>query len=268
MFHRFVTRLRDWLTEKRWLPRLHPRADWRGPTTPPSPEVDERSLEQGLRLLEIIREQEPELCEGGILHVALGEQPLLPLLLSVAGCKEIIVVDHNRVMDVSLLVGTAGSLSRYATRIAQRLHLERSEILARLRCPRNCTFFEALRHFRIQYVAPYDLLEGTLETGSFNLITTRSLLDAYSPAYATAALKKLHTLLRPGGKLCLCIDQTDRYEYVTLLQQGGWNLEIDETHPILQVVDLGQGRPETDPRLLNAFLIACPRQQCRQFHRG
>ena len=233
-------------------------SDTVGHCLPPSAEIDERTLEQGLRQVEMLRQSGRVLEGGTLLDLGTCWQPTIPLVFFLAGCDDLVLVDRERVLDAELLTQTAMNLRSFSAEIAQRLGLEERDVRQKLRPPENATFFGVLRHFKMQYLAPCDLLETNLPIGSVDLVTSRAMLHRYSERYVKALLPVVADLLKPDGLMCHCIDQTDRVDYVKLLKSSDYRIVIEEFNPVLRVVPDDEVLVD-DPSLLNSFLVATPR---------
>jgi len=221
----------------------------------PTSEIDPRTLEQGLYQVEMLRRSGCELRQKTLLNLGTGWQPTIPLVFYLAGCDDIIIVDHERVLDQELLVQTAANLRGYAGGIAKRLGLKKREVIQRLRVPAEVTLFGALRQFHMQYLAPYDLVDTTFTENSVDLVTARAPLAHYTMKYIKDLLPVISRLLRHDGSLCLCFDQKDRLDYLELLRDSSCRLMIEESDTELRVVTDGEA-PERDPTRSLAFLIA------------
>jgi hypothetical protein len=235
--------------------RGDPRPDHVGGFVLPSPEIDPRTLEQGLYLVEMLKRSGYDLRRKTLLDVGTGWQPTIPLVFYLAGCDDIILVDHTRVLDQELLVQTAANLRGYSVQIAERLGLEAREVSQRLRVPAEVTLFGALRRFHMQYLAPYDLLDTTFADNSLDLVTARAPLAHFTPKYVKILLPVIARLLRHDGLLALCFDQEDRLDYLELLRGSHCRLVIEESDTELRVISDGEA-PERDPTRSLAFLIA------------
>lgn len=248
---------------RRWLVKMTGRSgrgrDTLGRCRPPSSEIDLRTLEQGLRQVEILRQCGRDLNGATLLDLGTCWQPTIPLIFFLAGCDDLVLVDRDRVLDGELLAGTAQNLRAHATEIAERLEMSERDVRQRLRPPEGTTFFGVLRHFKMQYLAPCDLLETRLPAASVDLVTCRALLNRYSDRYVRALLPEVTDLLKPDGLMCHCIDQTDRLDYVRLLKATDYRIVIEEFNPVLRVVP-EDAELENDPSLLNSFLVAAPRR--------
>ncbi|MBC8423999.1 class I SAM-dependent methyltransferase [bacterium] len=221
----------------------------------PSAEIDPRTLEQGLYQVEMLGRSGFDLRRKTLLNIGTGWQPTIPLVFYLAGCDDIILVDHERVLDRDLLVQTAANLRGYAGEIADRLGLEKREVSQRLRVPAEVTLFGALRKFHMQYLAPYDLLETTFAENSLDLVIARAPLAHFTAKYVKALLPVIARLLRHDGLMSLCFDQEDRLDYIELLRESSCRLMIEESDTELRVISADDAPPR-DPTRSLAFLIA------------
>lgn len=231
--------------------------DLRGDCPRPPVEIDAKTLEQGLRQVEMLRHHGRGLAGATLLDVGTCWQPTIPLLFFLAGCDDIVLVDRRRVLDCDILVNTARNLSKHAGEIAKRLELDAHRVRTLLRVDDEPTFFGTLRRFKMQYLAPCDLLEMNLPARSVDLVTCRALLDRYSETYVKELLPEVARFLKPDGLMCHCIDQDDRLHYVKLLKDARFSMEIEEFNPVLRVVE-NDAAPVDDPSLLISLLVASP----------
>lgn len=253
---RRITRALGWLRNLLRDPEQEP--DLRGDCLQPPVEIDPRTLEQGLRQVEMLRQSGRRLEGCTLVDIGTCWQPTIPLLFFLAGCDDIVLVDRKRVLDGDLLVRTARNLRTHAAVIAARLELDERRVRDLLRLDDDTTFFGALRQFKMQYLAPCNLLEMNLPADSVDLVTCRSLLDRYSESYVKSLLPEVARFLRPDGLMCHCIDQTERLHYVKLLKDARYTVEIEEFNPVLRVVTESGPALDEDPTLLNSFLVAVP----------
>jgi hypothetical protein len=223
----------------------------------PPVDIDPKTLEQGLRQVEMLRQSGRDLAGATLLDIGTCWQPTIPLIFFLAGCDDLVLVDRERVLSGDCLARTAKNLQKFAPEIAERLHMSEDHVCEMLTLEEDVTFFGVLRHFKMQYLAPCNLLETSLPTSSIDLVTSRSLLDRYTERYVRSLLPEVARLLKAGGAMCHCIDQTERLHYVRLLKNASFEVEIEEFNPVLRVVPDGMDL-EDDPSLLNSFLVATP----------
>ncbi|MBU0741432.1 class I SAM-dependent methyltransferase [bacterium] len=226
-----------------------------GEFVPPISKIDPRTLEQGLYQVEMLKRSGFDLKRKTLLNIGTGWQPTIPLVFHLAGCGDIILVDHERVLDRELLVQTATNLRGYAGEIAKRLGMEKREVVQRLRVPADVTLFGALRQFHMQYLAPYDLIDTPFPDNSIDLVIARAPLAHYTTKYVKTILPAIGRLLRHDGLMSLCFEQNDRLDYLELLRESSCRLVIEESDTELRVVTDGEA-PERDPTRSLAFLIA------------
>lgn len=225
------------------------------PYAKPSPGIGPRQLEAALRQVELVRSTGLVLEGTTLLEVGTGASPVLPLVYFLAGVDDIIVVDQHRVIDCDLLVRTASALAAYKGELAERLGLTERDVVQRLRLPEGSTIFGALRHFKIQYLAPCNLLDTPFPPRTMHVISARDLMGVYQPGYVRRLLPRLGALLHPEGVMALCLARTDRLTYVHALREAGFDIAVDETDPVLRVVAENEP-PLEDPRTLDTCIIS------------
>lgn len=221
---------------RRWTGLGKPRPENREPRGPVSPAIVPRILEQGLRQVELLRAAGRDLQGATVLEIGTGAAPVVPLIYGLAGSDDIILVDHVRTLDLDLLVRTASNLRGHSREISERLGLPERDVLQRLRVVDDETVFAVLRQFRMQYLAPYDLLEATLPDHGVDVVTGSDLMQQFTPRYLRAMMPVIGRLLRPEGLFCHCVDRADRLAAVALLRDSGFGIVSEETEPVLRVV--------------------------------
>ncbi len=253
--------MRQWRRDLRnlWIRsfgRRRPRVTHADAAPAPRPEIDPRTLEQGLYQIEMLRRSGVDLSRKTLLDLGTGWQPTIPLLYYLAGCDDLILVDHRRVLDQELLARTAANLRVHAREISRRLGLTEREVVQGLRPPEDATLFGVLRHFHMQYLAPYDLLETTFAPDSIDLITSRAPLALYTRRYLANLVPAFARLLKPDGRLCICFEQKDRLEYLNLMRDSSCRQVIEESDTELRIVAADGEAPAEDPTRSLAFLVA------------
>ncbi|MDO9170836.1 MAG: hypothetical protein Q7W29_03295 [bacterium] len=221
---------------RRWTGLGKPRPESRAARGPVSPAIVPRILEQALRQVELLRASGRDLQGATVLEIGTGSAPVVPLIYSLAGGDDIILVDHVRTLDLDLLVRTAFNLRGHSREISARLDLPERDVLQRLRVVDDETVFAVLRQFHMQYLAPYDLLEATLPDHGVDYVTGSDLMQQFTPRYLRAMMPVIGRLLRPEGLFCHCVDRADRLGAVTLLRESGFDIVSEATEPVLRVV--------------------------------
>jgi SAM-dependent methyltransferase len=171
------------------------------------------TLEEGLLQVEMLRAAGLDLRGKTLLEVGTGWRPIIPLLFSLAGCGRVITVDVQRLMDLPTFAGTARNLAAHAPLIAARLGLAEGEVREALSAGGAGDLEGALRRFRLEYRAPFDLTAGGLPDGSVDVATSRAVLEHVPPATLRSVLAAVYRALRPGGLTCHAIDNSDHWSH-------------------------------------------------------
>lgn len=170
------------------------------------------TLEEGLRLVEMLREAGCEVRGATVLEVGSGWEPIVPVLFSLAGAARVVTVDTQRLMDGATLTGTVSGLVAHAPQIAARLGVEGSAVRASLASPPG-DFEPSLRRLRVEYHAPCDVVRSPLPDGTFDIVTSRAVLEHVPPDILRPLLGRAFRLLRPGGWTCHAIDNSDHWSH-------------------------------------------------------
>lgn len=174
--------------------------------------ISEWTLEEGLRLLELLREGGCALEGATVLEVGSGWRPIIPLLFSLAGAARVVMVDTQRLMDVDTFAGTVRNLGAYIPRIAARLRMDEAVVRATLADPPR-GLGELLHRFRMEYHAPCDLVSSPFQDGEFSVVTSRAVLEHVPPAALRPLFGRAFRLLQPGGWTCHAIDNSDHWSH-------------------------------------------------------
>lgn len=170
------------------------------------------TLEEGLRLVEILREAGASLEGAHVVEIGSGWRPIIPLLFALAGAARVLMIDTQRLMDAATFAGTVENLKNHARLLAERLGEEEGTVREFLSSP-PAGLAESLRRFRMEYHAPCDLIASPLPDGSFDLVTSRAVLEHVPPEVLRPLLGRTFRLLRPGGWACHAVDNSDHFSH-------------------------------------------------------
>ena len=170
------------------------------------------TLEEGLRLLSLLRESGCDIRGAAVLEIGAGWRPILPVLFSLAGAERIVLSDTERLMDAGTFQATVRHLADRATAISDRLALDDASVRGALEtCSRSLD--ELLARFRMQYLAPCDVASHVIDDGQFDVIISRAVLEHVPPPALRPLLARSFGLLKPGGWACHAIDNSDHFSH-------------------------------------------------------
>jgi SAM-dependent methyltransferase len=175
-------------------------------------DVPEWTLEEGLRLVEMLREVGYPPQGATVLEIGSGWQPILPLLFSLAGAERVVTVDSQRLLDSDTFSGTVASLASHAQLISARLGIEAAVVRSLLAAP-PAELSASLRRFRMEYRAPSDVVTESFRDGEFDIIASRAVLEHVPPDVLRPLFARTLRLLRPGGWTCHAIDNSDHWSH-------------------------------------------------------
>ncbi|HTK76174.1 MAG TPA: methyltransferase domain-containing protein [Gemmataceae bacterium] len=170
------------------------------------------TLEEGFRLLELLREAGFEVRGATVIEIGTGWRPIIPLLFSLSGAARLVSVDTQRLMDGPSFAGTAISLSAHAAEVADRLGLDEQDVRHFLVAPPG-ELADSLARFRMEYYAPCDLVCSPLPDGAFDGVISRAVLEHVPPDVLRPLLRRVFRLLRPGGWTCHAVDNSDHWSH-------------------------------------------------------
>lgn len=175
--------------------------------------LDLWTMRQGFRQVEMLRLSGCELSSKTFLEVGTGWSPVIPLIFALAGCKQLTLVDRQRLIGNVVMAQTSAQLLMHKEEISDRLRIPSVTIQQRLNRLRTMSLDEALAEINCRYLAPYDLLANDLQDHSQDLITSRAVLEHIPPITIRRMLTEFNRLLSTGGLMCHIIDNSDHWEH-------------------------------------------------------
>jgi len=177
--------------------------------------INEWTLELGIRQVEMLESVHCPVRDKTILEIGTGWQPVLPLLFSIAGGKEIITVDIQRLLDRHTLLETIKGLKGYKDLLSRRLGIPagRIEEMLNIENMKELSEEAIFNKLNIRYLAPYDITAGAMPAQSIDIIMSCQVIE-HIPL---EVIKKINAascrILRANGKMCHIIDNSDHWEH-------------------------------------------------------
>jgi SAM-dependent methyltransferase len=181
---------------------------------PYSTDIDAHTLDQGLDQVAALIEDGMSLQGKRLLELGTGWQPVIPLLFSLAGCREVMMVDAQRLMDAASFSGVCRKLTAYADVIGKRLGLAPEWVAGTLTEASAAPFDQALARLRLKYVAPCDARHTGLADGAIDVVTSRAVLEHIRPHILEELFCEFRRILAPDGKMCHVVDNSDHWRQV------------------------------------------------------
>jgi len=179
---------------------------------PYSTEIPQWTLEEGLRLMEMLGEAGCPIRGASVLEIGSGWQPIMPLLFSLAGAARVVMVDTQRLIDEATFSGVVTNLAAHAPQLAARLHLEEDAVRSTLASP-PAKLDALLTRFRMEYLVPCDVISSPLPDAEFDIVASRAVLEHVPPHILRPLLDRAFRLLRPGGWTCHAVDYSDHWSH-------------------------------------------------------
>jgi hypothetical protein len=149
---------------------------------PYDPGIDEWTLEQGIRQVEMLRKAACDPRGKECLELGTGWQPIIPLIFHVAGCKTLALVDSQRLLDKRSLIKTSMGLVNYKAQISDRLGISHDEVVKKLERPIGSSVDSLLESYNFRYLAPMDILSNDLPDQSLDIILPELFLSTFHPS--------------------------------------------------------------------------------------
>lgn len=170
------------------------------------------AITEGLRMIRFIQPERP-LRDAACLEIGAGWEPLLPMLFSLAGARKVVMTDLHRLCDERTFATAVAGLYRNRERIAQELGVARNFLETQLQWRPGTTTEEALRRFRIEYLAPCDCANLPLTDSSIDIIYSRDALEHIPKEVIRGIFTESRRVLAPDGLACHFIDCSDHWEH-------------------------------------------------------
>lgn len=196
--------------------------------------MDRGLLEDGLRMIDALRDAGAALERATVLEIGSGWHPVIPLLFHLAGAPRVLMADQSRLMDAALVASACRFLERH-----------RDEVTARgLRAPVPAAALDAaapldalLARFGLEYLAPVDL--AAIPDRSVDVVVSRAVLEHIPLKVLEAITAQCRRVLAPGGYICHVVDNTDHYahgdhsiDYANFLKFDDWQWRLLTLGPL------------------------------------
>lgn len=176
-------------------------------------EIDVVTLEQGIRQAQMIEESGLTVLDRNLIEIGTGWKPLIPLVMYLKGCREILMVDSQRLLDKNIVLGVVRSLLPHKVMLARACGTDEAAIVEKLTIDESLTLDEIFRKFHMTYLAPVDFTRMDLADGSTDVIITRAVLEHVPPEVIRGIFRRSHSLLSRNGRMCHIIDNSDHWEH-------------------------------------------------------
>lgn len=231
--------------------------------------LDTWTLEQGIQMVEMLRQADARIDGVVVLELGSGWKPVIPLVFRAAGAAQVILTDSERLLDARLLAETARCVAREADSFSARVGVSAASIRARLDVGDTQGLERIAAQLGLRYLAPTDASRLPFEPGEVDMICSRAVLEHIPRQVLRAIFREFARLLRPEvGRMCHIIDNSDHWahgdrrlsmlnflrypentwkwfamnpldfmnrmrhsEYVALLRDSGFDIALDASSP-------------------------------------
>jgi SAM-dependent methyltransferase len=147
-----------------------------------------------------------ELPVSTILEIGTGWYPVIPLMLRLAGVRQVHLTDAHPLLDAEELAAACEFLLDRKTDIAQRLGLPLTEVEKYLRVIPGESLEHGLARLGFSYLVPCDLSTCNFKVDA---IFSHTCLEHISEPQLRALLRECRHVLRPGGLMSHGVDHSD-----------------------------------------------------------
>lgn len=180
----------------------------------PGADRDAWTIREGIKQINSIRPH-IDMQSATILEVGSGWQPLIPMLYSLAGARQVIMTDLNPLLDLVSFVASLKSLEANTAVIQSELGVSAAAVSDFVRAGRaGGTLNELLPKLRMQYRAPCDMQRSGMSAGSVDAVMSRAVLEHIPPQVIQGIFNETARILKPGGVTCHIVDNSDHWEHV------------------------------------------------------
>lgn len=177
--------------------------------------LDPWTVEQGLRIAEMLRKSGTHIEGATALELGSGWRPVIPLILRAAGVRRVYMVDAEQLLDERLLIDTAKRLREQAPMLSQRLRIPVESIQATLSPVEGAGLEPATKALGLVYLAPADARRLALEPGEVDIVSSRAVLEHIPRQVLEAILAEFARILVPGrGVMCHIVDNSDHWAHI------------------------------------------------------
>ncbi len=177
--------------------------------------VDPWTVEQGLRIVEMLRTSGTRIEGATALELGSGWRPVIPLILRAAGARRVYMVDAEQLLDERLLSDTARHLREKAPMLSQRLQVPVESIRATLSSVEGAGLEKATNALGLVYLAPADARRLALEPGDVDIVSSRAVLEHIPREVLEAIFAEFARILVPGrGVMCHIVDNSDHWAHI------------------------------------------------------
>jgi SAM-dependent methyltransferase len=195
------------------------------------PDKDIRTIRDGLLFIEWLG----GVSGATVLEIGTGWQPLIPILLSLAGAR-VYMADLHRLMRLDTFRGALEAIRENQGEIARRLGIGVDSVAHAVR---ECHYMhQRLRELRLEYLAPCDCRHLPMSTGSMDIVLSRVVLEHVPPAVVQGIFREACRVLRPAGRMLHEIDHSDHWSHrdhrltaVNFLRYPDWLFRLTCLNP-------------------------------------
>lgn len=146
------------------------------------------------------------------MEIGPGWQPIIPLILHLAGADKVILADPYRLLTRHTFSRAMRVLRSRRSDLARAIGSTEDDVEARL-SGEEPSLESYLARFRFAYLAPCDTTRLPLPSQSVDLVVSRAVLEHVSPSLVEGLFRESMRVLRPTGMTCHLIDNSDHWSH-------------------------------------------------------
>lgn len=146
------------------------------------------------------------------MEIGTGWQPMIPILLSLAGAQCVYLTDLNRLCRADTFDATLHSLRSQKRAILNQLPISEEEFDRAVR-PGRGDMDRRFRDLRLVYLAPCDCRRLKLAAESIDIVTSRAVLEHIPPQIIRDIFLEAGRVLKRDGVMCHFVDNSDHWEH-------------------------------------------------------
>lgn len=170
------------------------------------------AIDEGLLQIEWLRSR-MSLPGATVMEIGTGWEPLVPILLHLAGAKTVLLTDATRLIDAATIEGSLECLRFKKATILEKLGLSAAAFDKALEMRQPIELDEFWGHFGFEYRAPCDCTKMNVESGSLDVVMSRAVFEHVPAPVIASMMTETKRMLKPGGLACHIIDNSDHWAH-------------------------------------------------------
>jgi SAM-dependent methyltransferase len=177
-------------------------------------EDDGYILEQGIKLVQTLRQSGFNFSGSTVLELGTGRLPIMPIIMSLLNPKALHIIDSSRLLNEAAFRNAVKFLLREHDYIAEKLLISPLLLQEKLNCAVYMPLDEVLHYFRLTIKTPDATGHLNLADESIDLAFSFAALEHIATDRIKSLLTEFKRVLRSAGKMFHTIDTADHWSRI------------------------------------------------------